>query len=88
MSEKDFEIKRTINEADIPARAKYRTSKYEPIYKSCSTLDKGEGIEVQVPKPYIRTVILKGLKEKFPRRIFSVTGRKHPDGYMLYIIRK
>lgn len=84
-----FEIKRTITKHDIPSMGRHKKSKYDPIYKSCKTLRKEEGIEVLVENSGVRSVVGKGLKKRFPRRRFKLTTRRGKDGKLyLYIIRQ
>jgi hypothetical protein len=86
--EKEFTIKGSITEDDIPSSREHAKSKYDGIYCSCRTLERSEGIEVNMGAKSFRPVIVKGLKKRFPRRHFELTSRKRPDGYHLYIIRK
>lgn len=84
----DFQIERSITKEDIPPSHQHKKSKYDPIYNSCKTLEKGEGIQVAVEKSHVVSVLGKGLQSRHPRRRYSIKGRSRPNGYRIYIIRE
>lgn len=88
MSDHSFKINRSITEDDIPKQRHYKESKYEPIAKSCKTLEVDEGIEVDIDSPSQYQGIVKLLKKRMPRRHFHVTTRNLSHGHKVYIIRK
>jgi hypothetical protein len=84
-----FEIKRSITEEDIPEKMSHKKSMYDPIYRSVETLEKAEGIQIEVEKHHVRQIISQGLKKRFPNRRFHLACRRNKRGSCdLYILRK
>lgn len=84
----DYKINKSITENDIPKREP-RASKYDGVYRSCGTLEIGEGIHVTVHVTNVATNWRKALKKRHPNRHYSITQRRKGETtYDIYIIRK
>jgi len=85
---KPFQIIGTIDPKDIPPPVrKLVVSKYEPIIKAVSTLEKAEGIEISVQRASQSAHLQKLLRRRMPHQRFQVTTRTTPKGVRLYIVK-
>lgn len=84
----NFEITRTITEDDIPLQNTHKRSKYDPILKSCKTLEVDEGIEVAIEKKGTASTVRKLLTNRHQHRFYEVCHRSRPEGLFMYIVRK